>query len=296
MTSRQLSEAPPKDLALDAQAAGVRGGPSRVLHLDQIAARDARDLSKVLLGRLQRLEEGTADYQYVRNTLIEMNQSLVRFVVRRFRNRGDGDLEDITQVGMIGLIKAIDRFDLTRGVVFSSYAIPYIEGEIKRYFRDSTWAVHVPRRLQELRTELAKAKERLSNELNRDPTVRELADHLALSEEEVQEGRVAANAYIVAPIDTPTHGEDEEASDGGRSYADTVGGDDPAIGLFDNLHTLAPLLQQLDQRERTIIEMRFGQELTQVRIGDELGISQMHVSRLLARALGKLRTGLLADT
>ncbi|MFF7206229.1 SigB/SigF/SigG family RNA polymerase sigma factor [Streptomyces sp. NPDC008141] len=294
MSSRQLSEAPPSDLALSARAAGVRGEPSRVLRLDKIAARDARELSKVLLGRLQSLEEGTADYQYVRHTLIEMNQSLVRFVVRRFRNRGDGQMQDITQVGMIGLIKAIDRFDLTRGVVFSSFAIPYIEGEIKRYFRDSTWAVHVPRRLQELRTELAKAKECLSNDLERDPTVRELADHLDLTAGEVEEGRVAANAYIVNPIDTPTV-VDEDASDGGRSYADTIGGDDPAISLFDNLHTLAPLLQQLDQRERTIIEMRFGQELTQVRIGERLGISQMHVSRLLARALGKVRTGLLTD-
>lgn len=295
MTSRPLSEASPSDLALWARTVGVRGEQPRVLHLDKIAPGDARDLSKVFFGRLRGLAEGTGEFQYVRNTLIEMNQSLVRFVVRRFRNRGDGHMEDITQVGMIGLIKAIDRFDLSRGIVFSSYAIPCIEGEIKRYFRDSTWALHVPRRLQELRTELAKAKERLSDDLERDPTVRELADHLHLSEDEIQEGRVAANAYIANPIDTPAHPDDEDASDGGRSYATTMGDDDPNIALFDNLYTLAPLLQQLDERERTIIEMRFGQELTQVRIGEELGLSQMHISRLLARALNELRTGLITD-
>ncbi|MFE6132256.1 SigB/SigF/SigG family RNA polymerase sigma factor [Streptomyces sp. NPDC056437] len=293
MTSRQLSEASPSDLALWARTAGVRGEQPRVLHLDKIAPSDARDLSKVFFDRLKSLEEGTPEYQYVRSTLIEMNVSLVDFVVRRFRNRGDGEMEDITQVGMIGLIKAIDRFDLTREVVFSSYAIPCIEGEIKRYFRDFTWAVHVPRRLQELRTELAKAKEHLSNELDRDPNVRELAAHLKLSEKEVEEGLVAANAYIADPLDTPAPGDDEGPRETGRSHADTAGEPDPAMELFENLHTLAPLLHELDDRERKIIEMRFWQDLTQVRIGEELGISQMHVSRLLSRALTKLRTGLL---
>ncbi|WAU86448.1 RNA polymerase sigma factor SigF [Streptomyces sp. Qhu-G9] len=257
----------------------------------KVAPKDARVLSRLFLDRLQALEEGSHEYQYVRNTLIEMNLSLVNFAARRFRNRGSGDMEDVIQVGTIGLIKAIDRFDLSREVEFTSFAIPYIVGEIKRFFRDTTWAVHVPRRLQELRVALAKSKEELGTTLNRPPTVKELAAHLNLSEDEVIEGLVAANGYIAGSIDTP--GGDEESSDGGPKYADTLGEADPAMDLFEDLHTLGPLLQELDERERTIIEMRFGQEMTQAEIGRELNLSQMHISRLLTRTLNRLRSGLL---
>ncbi|MFD4878581.1 RNA polymerase sigma factor SigF [Streptomyces sp. NPDC058420] len=257
----------------------------------KVAPKDARAVSRLFLDRLQVLEEGTREYQYVRNTLIEMNLSLVSFAARRFRNRGSGEMEDVIQVGTIGLIKAIDRFDLSREVEFTSFAIPYILGEIKRFFRDTTWAVHVPRRLQELRVDLAKSKETLATELGRTPTVKELAAHLELSEDEIIEGLVAANGYVAGSIDTPS-GDDE--ADIAPKYADTMGDDDPAMELFEDLHTLAPLLQQLDERERTIIEMRFGQELTQAEIGRALNLSQMHVSRLLHRILAKLRTGLLA--
>ena len=256
----------------------------------KVAPKDARVMSRIFLDRLQELEEGTQEYQYARNTLIEMNLSLVSFAARRFRNRGSGDMEDVIQVGTIGLIKAIDRFDLTREVEFTSFAIPYILGEIKRFFRDTTWAVHVPRRLQELRVDLAKTKETLGTELGRTPTVKELAAHLELTEDEIIEGLVAANGYVAGSIDTPS-GDDE--SDSAPKYADTMGDDDPALELFEDLHTLGPLLQQLDERERTIIEMRFGQELTQAEIGRVLNLSQMHISRLLNRTLAKLRTGLL---
>ncbi len=257
----------------------------------KVAPKDARVMSRLFLDRLRELEEGTQEYQYARNTLIEMNLSLVAFAARRFRNRGSGDMEDVIQVGTIGLIKAIDRFDLTREVEFTSFAIPYIVGEIKRFFRDTTWAVHVPRRLQELRVDLAKSKESLGTELGRTPTVKELATHLELTEDEVVEGLIAANGYVAGSIDTP--GGDDEA-DGAPKYADTMGDADPAMELFEDLHTLAPLLQRLDERERTIIEMRFGQELTQAEIGRELNLSQMHISRLLNRTLKKLRTGLLS--
>ncbi|MGW1209314.1 SigB/SigF/SigG family RNA polymerase sigma factor [Streptomyces sp. NPDC002499] len=256
----------------------------------KVAPKDARVLSRLFLDRLQVLEEGTREYQYARNTLIEMNLSLVSFAARRFRNRGGGEMEDVIQVGTIGLIKAIDRFDLSREVEFTSFAIPYIVGEIKRFFRDTTWAVHVPRRLQELRVNLAKSQEALATALNRPPTVKELADHLDLSEDEIIEGLVAANGYVAGSIDTP--GGDEEGGEGPK-YADTIGDVDPAMDLFEDLHTLAPLLQKLDDRERAIIEMRFGQEMTQADIGRELHVSQMHISRLLNRTLAKLRTGLL---
>lgn len=262
----------------------------------KVAPKDARELSKMFFDQLQVLEEGTREHQYARNTLIEMNQSLVRFAASRFRNRGSGDMEDILQVGTIGLIKAIDRFDLSREVEFTSFAIPYIVGEIKRFFRDTTWAVHVPRRLQELRVELAKAQDHLGTVLDRKPSVAELAEHLDLTEEEVIEGIVAANGYTAGSLDLPNDTSDDgQVNKSGRTFADTLGGCDPAMELIEDFHSLAPLLHELDDRERAIVEMRFGQEMTQSQIGEKLGVSQMHVSRLLARTLSKLRAGLLVE-
>ncbi|MEI7032256.1 SigB/SigF/SigG family RNA polymerase sigma factor [Streptomyces pratensis] len=262
----------------------------------KVAPMDARRLSRLFFDRLQTLEEGTHEYQYARNTLIEMNLSLVRFAANRFRNRGSGDMEDIIQVGTIGLIKAIDRFDLSREVEFTSFAVPYIVGEIKRFFRDTSWAVHVPRRLQELRVDLAKAKEALSGDLDRDPTVQELAEYLGIEESEVTEGIVASNGYTAGSLDMPTDTAESGTQQAtGRTFADVLGGPDPAMEAVENLHALAPLLGDLDERERRIIDMRFGQELTQAQIGAELGISQMHVSRLLNRMLGKLRSGMLTQ-
>ncbi|WP_405690263.1 RNA polymerase sigma factor SigF [Streptomyces sp. NBC_01185] len=259
----------------------------------KVAPQDARAMSKIFFDRLQVLEEGTHEYQYARNTLIEMNLSLVRFAASRFRNRGGDDTEDIIQVGTIGLIKAIDRFDLSREVEFATFAVPYIVGEIKRFFRDTTWSVHVPRRLQELRVELAKAKETLSAKLDRDPTVAELAAHLDLPEEEIIEGLVAANGYSAGSLDTPNA--DSESGSDQRAYADLLGEDDPGMESVENLHALAPLLRQLDDRERKIVRMRFGQEMTQAQIGAELGVSQMHVSRLLSRIVQRLRAGMSVE-
>ncbi|MBT1189398.1 SigB/SigF/SigG family RNA polymerase sigma factor [Streptomyces sp. CJ_13] len=282
-------------------AASGSGLPSQILpqfdDVRQVAPADARELSRLFLIRLRSLEEGTREYQYARNTLIEMNISLVNFAARRFRGRaGDGvEIEDIVQVGTIGLIKAIDRFDPDRGVEFSTLALPYISGEIKRFFRDTTWAVHVPRRLQELRTELAKSQEALTEVFGRAPTVKELAEHLELSEDDVIEGLVAANGYTSGSIDAATSSRQRTSGEAeGRSLAETVGEGDPDMELFEELHTLAPLLQSLDERDRHILAMRFGQEMTQAEIGTELGISQMQVSRLLTRVLTRLRTGMLA--
>ncbi|MFF2701028.1 MULTISPECIES: SigB/SigF/SigG family RNA polymerase sigma factor [Streptomyces] len=261
----------------------------------KIAPKDARSLSALFFQQLQVLEEGTHEYQYARNTLIEMNLSLVQFAAKRYRNRGDGQMEDIIQVGTIGLIKAIDRFELSREVEFTSFAIPYIVGEIKRFFRDSTWSVHVPRRLQELRVTLAKAKEELTSTLGHDPGVAELAAHLDLSEEEVIDGLIASNGYTAGSIDLPLGGTEQVASDSGTSYADITGDCDPGMELVENLHALAPLLETLEPRDREIVRMRFGQEMTQAQIGEHLGISQMHVSRLLSRLLTTLRQGMLTQ-
>ncbi|MCX4869015.1 SigB/SigF/SigG family RNA polymerase sigma factor [Streptomyces sp. NBC_00257] len=277
--------------------AGDLGGLPWIEDAGKVAPCDARELSRLFFGRLQVLEEGTAAHQYARNTLIEMNLSLVRFAAGRFRHRGGGgDMEDIVQVGTIGLIKAIDRFELSREVEFTSFAVPYITGEIKRFFRDTTWAVHVPRRLQELRVDIARTKESLVTELDRDPTVPELAEQMGLSEDEVTEGIVAANGYAAGSLDMPADpSEAGRRHAPGRTFADVLGGPDPALETVENLHTLAPLLGCLDARERRIIDMRFGQEMTQARIGAELGISQMHVSRLISRILRKLRNGMLVE-
>ncbi|WP_190113006.1 RNA polymerase sigma factor SigF [Streptomyces cinnamoneus] len=257
--------------------------------------RDARSLTKLFLDRLTVLEEGTHEYQYVRNTLIEMNLSLVRFVAGRFRSRAE-QMEDIVQVGTIGLIKAIDRFDLTREVEFTTFAIPYVTGEIKRFFRDTSWAVHVPRRLQELRVELARATDELSSRLGRSPSVKELAEVMDLSEEEIIEAQIASNGYRANSLDMPT---DEDAPQRGRTgtrpWADRIGTTDENLEKIENIQVLKQLLPGLDGREREILRMRFGKEMTQSRIGEELGISQMHVSRLLSRTLTKLRGHLLTE-
>ncbi|MGW2177608.1 RNA polymerase sigma factor SigF [Streptomyces sp. NPDC001732] len=274
---------------------GDIGGLPWIEDAGKVAPSDARELSRLFFDRLRSLEEGTPAHQYARNTLIEMNLSLVRFAAGRFRGRGD-DMEDIVQVGTIGLIKAIDRFDLSREVEFTSFSIPYITGEIKRFFRDTTWAVHVPRRLQELRVDIARTKESLTTELDREPTVPELAEQLGLSEDEVTEGIVAANGYAAGSLDVPADPSGPGRPDRqGRTFADVLGGPDPALETVENLHALAPLLGCLDSRERRIIDLRFGQEMTQARIGEELGISQMHVSRLISRILRKLRSGMFVE-
>ena len=283
------SAAPVADVALPAFADPATVDIPAAVGPAAVSPADARAMSKVLFSRLTTLEEGTHEYQYVRNTLVELNLALVHFAAARFRTRSE-PMEDIVQVGTIGLIKAIDRFDPAREVEFPTFALPTVLGEIKRFFRDTSWAVHVPRRLQELRLALARAGDDLSQALDRSPTAAELAEHLGITEEEVCEGLVASNAYSVSSLDAQP-GEDE--SEG--SFADRVGTVDPGLEGIENLESLKPLLAQLSERERTLISLRFGAELTQSQIGEELGISQMHVSRLLARALGKLREHLLVE-
>uniref|UniRef100_A0AAU2JQD5 SigB/SigF/SigG family RNA polymerase sigma factor n=1 Tax=Streptomyces sp. NBC_00049 TaxID=2903617 RepID=A0AAU2JQD5_9ACTN len=259
--------------------------------LTATATHEARALSVSLFRRLAELEAGSEEYAYVRNTLVELNLSLVRYAARRFRGRSE-PMEDIVQVGTIGLIKAINRFDPERGVEFTSFAVPTITGEIKRFFRDTSWAVKVPRRLQELRIDVARANDALEQDLGREPTDAELAGHLHVTPEEVTEGRKASYAYSARSLDAPAQ------DDGDRdSYADrpALGEEEEAYERIEFLEALKPILAELPDRERTMLALRFEQELTQSEIGDLLGLSQMHVSRLLTRTLAQLRTGLLAD-
>ncbi|WP_371664535.1 RNA polymerase sigma factor SigF [Streptomyces sp. NBC_00280] len=272
------------------QTAEQRVDVPEIADPSKVAPKDARELSKVFFSELTVLEEGTPEYQYARNTLIEMNMSLVRYAAGRFRSRGPEEMEDIVQVGMIGLIKAIDRFELSREVEFASFAVPYIVGEIKRFFRDTSWAVHVPRRLQEARVQLARANEELHTRLGRTPTISELSELMCLPVEEVVEAQLASNGYRSASLDAAISG----GEDGEAALADFIGDEDAALGLVEDFHALAPMIAELSERDRQIIHWRFVDELTQAQIGGRLGVSQMHVSRLITRLLARLREGMLS--
>ncbi|MFD9355158.1 SigB/SigF/SigG family RNA polymerase sigma factor [Streptomyces sp. NPDC060031] len=254
-----------------------------------VGTAEARTLSTALFRRLNSLAEGTPEYSYVRNTLVELNLSLVKYAAHRFRNRSD-PLEDIVQVGTVGLIKAINRYDVERGVEFTTFALPTISGEIKRYFRDSTWSVKVPRRLQELRLDIAKAHDAMEQQLGRRPTEHELAGRLGISDGALTDGLMAANGYTAGSIETPA---DEESA--GHSLSQTLGVEEDAYDRIECLEALKPLLAGLSERDRLLLSLRFGEELTQREIGDRLGISQMHVSRLLGHIMTTLRTGMLSD-
>jgi len=248
-----------------------------------------RGRARELFERLVTLPEGDQERQRIRGELVELHLPLVEYLARRFRNRGEW-LDDLTQVATIGLIKSIDRFDLSRGVEFSTYATPTIVGEIKRHFRDKGWAVRVPRRLQELKLALTKAISDLAQRLGRAPTVAELAAHLQMSEEEVLEGLESANAYSTVSLDAPDSG-DEDAP----AVAESLGMLDDALEGVEYRESLKPLLERLPPREKKILMLRFFGNMTQSQIATELGISQMHVSRLLARTLTQLREGLTTD-
>ncbi len=247
-----------------------------------------RSAARALFVRLRSLEPGTPEYGELRDRLVRMHLPLVEHLARRFRNRGE-PLDDLTQVATIGLIKSVDRFDPDRGVEFSTYATPTVVGEIKRHFRDKGWAVRVPRRLQELRLSLTTATAELSQTHGRSPTVHELAERLGISEEEVLEGLESANAYSTLSLDVP------DTDDESPAVADTLGAEDEALEGVEYRESLKPLLEDLPPREKRILLLRFFGNMTQSQIAQEVGISQMHVSRLLARTLAQLREKLLIE-
>ncbi|HVA42875.1 MAG TPA: SigB/SigF/SigG family RNA polymerase sigma factor [Acidimicrobiales bacterium] len=221
----------------------------------------------------------------LRDHLVNAHLGLAEYLARRFANRGE-PLDDLIQVASIGLVKAVDRFDPERPVEFSTYATHTIVGELKRHFRDKGWAVRAPRRLQELYLRLGQVVADLSQELGRSPTVTELAAEMQASEEEVLEAMEAGQAYRFASLDAPAPGPDDEGS---STLASQLGEDDLAMAAAEDRAALSPLLASLPPRERRILFLRFFQGLTQSEIATQLGISQMHVSRLLARSLSQLR-------
>ncbi|MEA2972719.1 MAG: polymerase sigma-B factor [Actinomycetota bacterium] len=219
----------------------------------------------------------------LRDQLVTAHMGLAEYLARRFTNRGE-PLDDLVQVAALGLLKAVDRFDPERGLEFSTYATPTIVGELKRHFRDKGWAVRVPRRVQELHLRLGSVVSQLSQEKGRSPTIGEIALAAAVSEEEVLEAIEAGHAYRFTSLDAPAGGDED------GSLSSQLGSDDQ--NLIDSEHrvTLSPLIAQFPPRERMILHLRFFEGLTQSEIAGRLGISQMHVSRLLARSLAQLRS------
>jgi RNA polymerase sigma-B factor len=220
----------------------------------------------------------------IRRTLIESHLGLVEYLARRFAGRGE-PLDDLVQVAGIGLVKAVDRFDPDRNVEFSTYATPTIVGELKRHFRDKGWAVRVPRRLQELNLRLGSVISKLSQDLQRSPTVAEIAKAAEATEDEVLEALDSTHAYSLISLDAAPDRE-------GLSYHDQIGYVDDALESLEDRVSVGPLLKELPPRERHMLHLRFFKGMTQSEIADELGISQMHVSRLLAKTLATLREGL----
>jgi len=221
-----------------------------------------------------------------RDDLVHLHLPLVEHCARRFRNRGE-PFEDLVQVGTIGLLKSIDRFDAERGVEFSTYATPTIIGEIKRYFRDKGWAIRVPRRLQELRMQIVSATAELTQSLGRSPTPRELAESIGCTVEEIIEGIESSNAYSTLSLDAS-----DDAEDTGGSMLDAIGIEDANLEHVEIRESLKPLLDALEPREKKILLLRFFKNKTQTQIAEEIGVSQMHVSRLLSRTLDQLRASL----
>ena len=226
-----------------------------------------------------------------REQLIEQYMSLVRSLARRYSYRGE-QLDDLVQIGAIGLIKAIDRFDVNRGVELTTYATPNIIGEIKRHFRDRGWAVRVPRGLQELNIQLSRLIEELTVQLGRSPTIAELAKGAGVSEEEVLEALESGRAYSSLSLSAGSAGHDDE---GELDPLESLGTEEHQYEVSEDRAVLAPGFRVLDERERKILHLRFFEGLTQSQIAQQVGISQMHVSRLIRRSLEKIREEIAAE-
>jgi RNA polymerase sigma-B factor len=237
-----------------------------------------------MFDHLRTLDPQSNEFRRQRDAIIERCLPLANNVARRFGGRGEAH-EDLVQVARLGLVNAVKRFDVTSGSGFLSFAVPTIMGEVRRHFRDHGWSVRVPRRLQELSLQIVRARGELSQVLNRAPTASELATHIGADREEVVEALIAANAYTTQSFNGPLgRGDDDD-----DSISNTMGDIDANLEKVLDVETLRPLLATLPERERTILLLRFFDNMTQTQIAHRLGISQMHVSRLLTKTLETLR-------
>ncbi|WP_422749093.1 RNA polymerase sigma factor SigF [Mycobacterium sp. WMMD1722] len=241
---------------------------------------DVAEMFRVLQG----LEADTPKFQRQRDRIVERCLPLADHIARRFDGRGE-PRDDLVQVARVGLVNAVIRFNVDAGSDFVSFAVPTIMGEVRRHFRDNSWSVKVPRRLKELHLRLGSATAELSQRLGRAPTASELAEELGMDRDEVVEGLVAGSSYNTLSIDSGGNSGNEDAP----AIADTLGDVDTGLDQIENREALRPLLASLPERERTVLLLRFFENLTQTQIAERVGISQMHVSRLLAKSLAKLR-------
>lgn len=226
-------------------------------------------------------EEGDMD---AREKLVMSHLNLVRFIANKFKNRGE-PIDDLIQVGYLGLLKAIDRFDPSRGLEFTTFATPTIMGEIKRHFRDKGWSVRVPRRLQELSAKVNQATDTLTSQLQRSPTIAEIADYLDATVDEVLEAMESSSAYSSVSLEAPSGADDDDTP----SVIDRYATEDSDLAFTDDRIIIEEALASFSPRERDVIEMRFLKGMTQIEIAEKLGISQVQVSRLLRRTLRKIQ-------
>ncbi|WP_077099361.1 RNA polymerase sigma factor SigF [Mycobacterium terramassiliense] len=241
---------------------------------------DVPDMFRELAG----VAADSMEFQRRRDKIVERCLPLADHIARRFEGRGE-PRDDLVQVARVGLVNAVVRFDVETGSDFVSFAVPTIMGEVRRHFRDNSWSVKVPRRLKELHLRLGTATADLSQRLGRAPTATELAVELGMERDEVVEGLVAGSSYNTLSIDTGGGSDDDDA----RAIADTLGDVDAGLDRIEDREALRPLLEALPERERMVLVLRFFESMTQTQIAERVGISQMHVSRLLAKSLTRLR-------
>lgn len=259
--------------------------------------RAAGQRSVEVFARLRQLSPGSPEHDTLRDEIINEHAGLAHYLAQRYAGRGES-LEDLTQVALLGLVKAVDRFDPGRGAAFTTFATPTIVGEVKRHFRDTTWSVHVPRRMQELSLAVTRSASLLSAQLGRPATLEELAAHLDVLPSQVREAFEAGRAYTARTLDAPTRpgaGRGDGVGTSDVSLGETLGQEDLDLEAVVDREVLRPLLAEIPERERTILALRFGRGLSQAQIGQRVGLSQMHVSRLLAATLSQLREGLHED-
>jgi RNA polymerase sigma-B factor len=239
-----------------------------------------------MFSRLATLDQQSAEYRRLRGAIIERCLPLADHIARRFNGRGE-PFDDLLQAARVGLMNAVNRFDVDNGSEFVAFAVPTIMGEVRRHFRDHGWAVKVPRRLKDLSAQLKKAHEELSHQLERAPTASEIAVHLEIDRDEVVQAQIAASSYTTLSSDATVAVSDDTGS---RGVNGTLGDIDANLDKVLDVETVRPILAALPDRERTVLWLRFFENMTQTQIAQRLGISQMHVSRLLARSLATVRT------
>ncbi len=266
--------------------------PEETTSEEEVAADEVEEVTQsvsgyddvaILFERLAAAEEGSDRRAELRSQLISRCIPLADHIARKFSGRGE-PFDDLTQVARVGLVHAVDRFDISRGSNFLSFAVPTIMGEVRRYFRDNTWAMRVPRRVKETHLRIGSAIDALSQSLGRSPTAKEIAAELDIDPDEVTQAVIAGNAYQPSSIDAVSVGRDTEAS-----LLDTLGEEESQFDRVEEYVAIRPLLAGLPERERRILTMRFFESMTQTQIAQRMGISQMHVSRILAKTLARLR-------